>query len=51
MDYETFFKRLEKMLETMTPDEIVATLSGEEKLELSKMITDMELNKVIESVL
>lgn len=51
MDYEKFFKKLEKMLKTMEPNKVVAALSDEEKLELSKVITDMELFNVIQKVI
>lgn len=47
MDYEKFFKKLETMLKTMSPDEVVAALTDEERLELSKMVTDAKLNKVM----
>ena len=46
-----FIKRLEKMLETMNPDEVIGSLSDEEKLRVSKMITDMELYTVIQKVI
>ena len=48
---EDFIKKLEKMLKTMEPDAIVATLTDEEKIELSRMITDMDLNNVIQKSL
>ena len=48
---EGFIKKLEKMLKTMEPDAIVATLTDEEKIELSRMITDMDLNNVIQKSL
>ena len=46
-----FIKKLEKMLKTMEPDAIVATLTDEEKIKLSRMITDMDLNNVIQESL
>ncbi len=49
MDYTVFFKKLEKMLETMSPEEVMAALSDEERVEVSKMIIDMKLNKIISS--
>lgn len=46
-----FIKKLKKMLKTMTPNEVVASLPDEEKSRISKMITDMELYTLIEKVI
>ena len=39
------------MLETMQPDKVVAALADVERLELSRMITNMQLNNVIQKSL
>lgn len=46
-----FIKKLEKMLKTMRSKEVIATLTDEERLELSRIITNMQLNDIIQKII